>query len=197
MFAHITGTVLLIEEGRLTVEIVWSGLALDVLVSPLTVANTKENAGVNFWLYHHITEVSQSVFGFVSLEERKLFKQMLKVSGVGGKIAIALLWLWITGLIKAIETGNEKLLTTVPWVGKKLALKIIVELKSSVNATDFMDNGSWAVPLSLPGHREITESLMAMGYAEEKIKKALKELPEEMQSLQEKTVWVLKELARG
>ena len=114
MFAHISGTVLLIEEGRLTVEPHGSGLALDVLVSPLTIANAQENAKIALWLHHHITDVSQSVFGFATLEERKLFKQMLKVSGVGGKIAIALLGLGITGLLRAIETGDEKLLTSVP-----------------------------------------------------------------------------------
>jgi holliday junction DNA helicase RuvA len=87
------------------------------------------NNTLSVWIHHHRTEVSESLFGFDSFDERALFRELNKVNGVGGKTALALLGLGREELIKAIQFEDDKLLSSVPGIGKKTAQKIIVDLK--------------------------------------------------------------------
>jgi holliday junction DNA helicase RuvA len=106
-----------------------TGLGLDVLVSPSVLSHLDQKETAHLWIHHHITEVSQLLFGFSSLEERTLFRSLNKVNGIGGKTALALLGLGEETLIRAIQMEDDKLLSSVPGIGKKTAQKIIVDLK--------------------------------------------------------------------
>ena len=87
----------------------------------------------SLWIHHHRTDVSESLYGFESSEERSLFRELNRVNGVGGKTALALLGLGGEKLMQAIQLEDDKLLSSVPGIGKKTAQKIIVDLKGSIN----------------------------------------------------------------
>ncbi len=106
-----------------------TGLGLDILVSPSVLSHLDQKEIANLWIHHHITEVSQLLFGFSTLEERSLFRSLNKVNGIGGKTALALLGLGEETLVRAIQMEDDKLLSSVPGIGKKTAQKIIVDLK--------------------------------------------------------------------
>lgn len=85
------------------------------------------------WLYHAISQDDERLFGFLTLEERHLFMELIKVSGIGPKSALSILsWDQPEELIQAIETGNTKLLTKFPGVGEKTAKRIILDLQGKL-----------------------------------------------------------------
>jgi Holliday junction DNA helicase RuvA len=194
MFSYLAGTTLSIEDGRISVLVDGTGLGLEVFVSPLTLSRCRTGEKISLFLHHHITEVSQTLFGFENREEKEVFKSLLKISGVGGKTAINILGLGISPLLTAINDGNEKLLSSVPGVGKKMALKIILELKNKVNIEDL--NISDEAPRLAPAHsREITDALIGMGYDKRRVEEIVKMIPEELSTLQEKTVYCIRKLS--
>jgi Holliday junction DNA helicase RuvA len=69
---------------------------------------------LSLWIHHHKTDVSELLFGFISTDERHLFRDLNKVNGIGGKTALALLGLGKETLIQAIQMEDDKLLSSVP-----------------------------------------------------------------------------------
>ena len=92
------------------------GLAFDILVAPSVLTNFSLSPTVQLWLHHHKTDISEVLFGFSSIDERRLFRDLNKVSGIGGKTALALLGLGEETLIKAIHLEDDKLLSSVPGI---------------------------------------------------------------------------------
>ena len=103
MFAYIRGSVIHLEESRLVILPEGMGLGLEVLVDALTLSKARIGESLELHLHHHITDVSEVLFGFGSIEEKLLFRKLLKVDGVGGKTALSLLNLGKSILIRAIE----------------------------------------------------------------------------------------------
>lgn len=129
MFGYFSGTILAIDGISLTIEVRGTGLGFDVFASPILLSHASIGNTLEIWIHHHLTDVSESLFGFVDVDERSLFRDLLKVNGVGGKTALNLLGLGRENLIKAIQFEDDKILSTVPGIGKKTAQKIIVDLK--------------------------------------------------------------------
>lgn len=149
----------------------------------------------SFYIHHHITDVSEVLFGFETREEKALFRKLLKVSGVGGKTALAMLSMGTNLLIKAIDEGDEKFLSSLPGIGKKMALKIIVELKHKVSIDDITEQ-SPQVPLKKPGNVEITDSLLSMGYDRKSVERVVETIPDTLPFLQDRMVYCIKMLAK-
>lgn len=195
MFSHLSGTILTIEEGKIDLLIHNTGLGMEIFVPIRTLANVTVGWSGSFHIHHHITDVSEVLFGFETREEKLLFKKLLKVSGVGGKTAIAMLSLGIHPLIQAIEEWDEKFLSSLPGIGKKMALKIIVELKNQVSVDDITDS-TQQVRLAKSGNIEITDALIGMGYDRKAVEKVVNAIPDSLSWLQDRMVYCIKTLAR-
>ncbi len=95
-------------------------------------------ATVALWIETIVREDSMRLFGFLSMATQNLFNQLTTVSGVGPKVAMAILGtIKAQTLMTAIATGDAKTIATAPGVGKKMAEKIIVELKSRMGGATF------------------------------------------------------------
>ena len=103
MFSHLHGTILGVEDGKIDLLVANTGLGLEILVPVRTLANVSAGEERKFLIHHHITEVSEVLFGFETSEEKKIFRKLLKVSGIGGKTALPLLSLGVRPLVEAIE----------------------------------------------------------------------------------------------
>jgi Holliday junction DNA helicase RuvA len=137
-----------------------------------------------------VREDALLLYGFLTSEERDLFKLLISVSGIGPKMAQAVLsGLSATDVRRAIADGNVRTLITIPGVGRKLAERLVLELREKVQA------GLASGPDSLPGspgesslREEATLALIALGYprvtAEKSIKQALQENPGLVSSLE-------------
>lgn len=133
MFSYIAWKILHIEGVAITILVENTGLGIEVFASPNLIANALQNEKISLWIHHHITDVSETLFGFTSPQERSLFRSLIKVSGIGGKTALNMLALGEDSLLNAIQMEDDKLLSTVPGIGKKTAQKIIVDLKGSID----------------------------------------------------------------
>jgi Holliday junction DNA helicase RuvA len=98
-------------------------------------------------------------------------------------------------LIQAIDEGNEKFLSSLPGIGKKMALKIIVELKHKVSIDDITEQTPQA-PLRKSGNIEITDSLLSMGYDRKIVDRIVDSIPDTLIGLQDRMVYCIKSLAK-
>lgn len=119
---------------------------------------------VSLWIETVVREDSIRLFGFSTIASQTLFNQLTGVSGVGPKVALAIMGTIKTDtLMSAIATGDAKTIATAPGVGKKMAEKIIVELKNKIGGASFdifnQDNSSQSSALS-----DLLSALESLGY---------------------------------
>jgi holliday junction DNA helicase RuvA len=114
MYSYIRGDILHIDGITLSVLAEGTGIGFDILVSPTVLGGLLGKEKITLWIHHHITEAGQTLFGFDSISERSLFRQLLKVNGIGGKTALALLGLGEDELLRAIQFEDDTLLSSVP-----------------------------------------------------------------------------------
>ncbi len=191
MFSYIFWKVVSIDGIQITSLVDGTGLGLEIFVSPLLLANIRIGEKSEIWLHHHINDAGQTLFGFVDRDEKDLFRQLLKVNGIGGKTALNLLGLGGENLLKAIQFEDDALLSSVPGIGKKTAQKIIVDLKGSI---DFSKKAS------SPTQRNTTDmtlvsSLVQMGYDKSRVEETIASLDSSL-SLEVRTIEAIKMLAK-
>lgn len=190
------------EDGKISLLVENTGLGLELQPTPLLFGSSSLGEVIEAYLYHHVTDVSEALFAFANADEKRFFKKLLKVDGVGGKTALSLLGLGIPGLVRAIESGDEKTISTVPGIGKKTALKVIVELKGEVTGSDIISekdaNSSKKVAKkpSDPDREAISNSLCAMGYDRRMVESAIDAVSAEGLTVGERTVLTLKALSK-
>lgn len=114
MFSFLSGKILSLDAIQVSILVEGTGLGVEFYASPLLLANICMNEKAEVFIHHHINEAGQTLFGFVSMEEKKLFRELLKVNGIGGKTALNLLGLGGENLLRAIQLEDDKLLSSVP-----------------------------------------------------------------------------------
>lgn len=137
MITLVQGT--LFEKNPNAVTIICGGVGYKVFI-PLNVYTTlpELNQDLLLYTYHIIREDLQALYGFNNIEERDLFENLLTVSGIGPKIALAMIGHLQADVIRsAIEEGNATLISKVPGIGKKTAQRVIVDLKDKAKKWDF------------------------------------------------------------
>ena len=177
MFYYLKGNVAQMDAGLVVLDVGGIGFA----VNTTTWSQGQMRIGAEQKLFTHcnIREDAFDIFGFTTREELRCFQQLLSVTGVGPKAALAILSAATPrGLTMAILTGDEKTLTMAPGVGKKLAQRILLELKDkmgSVQELDFSD-GPAVVPavVSSDAGVQAAQALSALGYSQSEVSAALK-----------------------
>ncbi|MEK0430413.1 MAG: hypothetical protein RL139_217 [Gemmatimonadota bacterium] len=181
MIARVQGT--LVAHGLDRIEVLTAGgLAYEVLV-PLSVLETLPRPGGEVALHTAlvIRDDAWLLYGFASAEERRLFQRLMGTTGVGPALAMNLLST-LTGerLVRAVRQGDFATLTQVPRVGKKLAERLVLELRDKLDgAAADGPAGPGPAPAG-PGH-DATRALVALGYAtadaERAVRRALETAP--------------------
>ncbi|HEU5005235.1 MAG TPA: Holliday junction branch migration protein RuvA [Candidatus Saccharimonadales bacterium] len=128
------------------------------------------------YIYEHIRENTHDLFGFRSLETKQLFEQLLSVNGVGPKMALAILSIASSAHVRtAIAGGDTKFISQAPGVGKRVAERVVVDLKDKVGlaasegATEFLTT-------SANPNDEALQGLVALGYSVQDAAEALKKV---------------------
>ena len=131
MYAYISGTVAWIEDDAVIVRS--NGLGLRIRVLPQLMNTLAEGREVELFLHHLVREESEVLVGFTSRDQERLFATLLEVSGVGPKVALALLGTHgAETLRRALVDGDETLLSRVSGVGRRLAARIVLELRDRI-----------------------------------------------------------------
>ena len=122
----------------------------------------------------HLREDNATLYGFASAEERELFQTLIGVSGLGPKLAIAMLSAMnVERLTMAIATGSTDLLTAIPGIGKKMAQRVVLELKEKIGA------GWVTTPAAelVQENAEVVSALTSLGYSAAEATRAVATLP--------------------
>lgn len=133
------------------------------------------------YVYEHIRESAHDLYGFRNLDTKKLFEQLLSVNGVGPKMALAILSTASVGQVRqAIANGDTKFIAQAQGVGKRVAERVVVDLKDKVGLTASQDaTGFLNTPALDPGD-EALQGLVALGYSVPDAAEALKGIDEKL-----------------
>ena len=162
MFYFIRGTVAHTAPGLVVIDANGVGYALNT--SYLSASSVKTGDTATFYTYLYVREDIFDLYGFATQEELTCFKQLIAISGVGPKAAAAILGVVTPQkLALAVVTGDEKALCQAPGIGKKLAQRIILELKDKM-AKNQLESASEAegLPADLPSGGALDDALAAV-----------------------------------
>ncbi len=135
MLYYVSGPVTVLEPGLAVVDC--GGVGYGCRITAYTAAQLKLNQSARLYISESIREDAYDLFGFSTREEQRCYELLTGVNGVGPRVAMAILSAGgPQNFTLAVMTGNEKLLTAAPGVGKKLAQRIILELKDKLGGGD-------------------------------------------------------------
>ena len=191
MFYYVEGEVAYLEANLAVIDC--GGVGYACATTNHTLAHLQKGTKARLYTYLNVKEDAMDLFGFYTQSELNSFKMLIGVSGVGPKAAIAILSSATPeALAMAIVTGDEKTLTAAPGIGKKIAQRIILELKDkmakeSAGGLDFSGGkGSVAVaPVFSNKATEAAQALAVLGYSSQEIHAALKGIDVDTLSLEE------------
>ena len=175
MIGRLSGVLLEKNPPQVMLEVQGVGYELDV---PMSTFYNLPNVGERVMLYTHLSvrEDAHLLFGFGSEAERKAFRLLLKISGVGARTALSLLsGMSVADLVQAVVAQEPGRLTKIPGIGKKTAERLLLELKDKLG-TEF--GAGAAVSRAAPAASDVLNALLALGYNEREAQYALKHLPE-------------------
>ena len=176
MLYYVSGTVAILEPGLAVIDC--GGVGYGCRVTAYTAAQLKLNQNAKLYITESIREDAFDLYGFISREEQKCYELLTSVNGVGPKAALAILSAGPQNFTLAVMTGDEKLLTAAQGVGKKLAQRIILELKDKVGGSSMeLDFSGPAVsaPAAQGSNAALASAaLQELGYSPSEIAAALK-----------------------
>ena len=193
MIASLKGKIELLGADWAVLNV--NGVGYKVFLSTATLSQVQNVAEVKLFTYLQVREDALTLYGFTTFEEQGIFETMLGVSGIGPKLALALLSAFKADeLATVIATGNADMLCTVSGIGKKTAARIILELKDKIAR-------SWAVsPMAAMGttDADVLSALNALGYTSAEAARAVVSLPKDtVLSLEDKIRLALAGLGKG
>ena len=178
MLYYVSGPVAVLEPSLAVIDC--GGVGYGCRVTAYTAAQLKLNQTARLYITESIREDAFDLYGFISKEEQHCFQLLTTVTGVGPKAAMAIL---SSGgpqnFTLAVMTGDEKMLTAAQGVGKKLAQRIILELKDKVGGSnvelDFSGGAAMSAPIQNGNNAALaTAALQELGYSPAEISAALK-----------------------
>jgi Holliday junction DNA helicase RuvA len=151
---------------------------------------------IDLYIYHNITENTQSLYGFLYKQDKLLFIEFTKVSWVWWRSALNLLDLWSLNIFDALKREDISFFSQAKWIWKKMAEKVILELKDK----DFIKLNLWNIESKIDNFvvrdidKQIKSSLVNMWYDSNKIDEILRELPTEIEEMWDILQYVIKNI---
>ena len=167
MIGHLKGKIISKSPPEVLLEV--QGIGYEVLC-PMSTIYELDNLSDDVLLFTHLSikEDAHTLFGFITNDEKNVFRELIRVNGVGPKVALAILSnLSVHSLVECISTEDADLLAKTPGIGKKTALKLIVELQdrlSKLNLVGSIANSSEIKQNSNPNSKQAIEALQSLGF---------------------------------
>ena len=178
MFSYLNGTIAEMGQNSIVVDV--GGVGFFCTVSLNTLAKLKVGSVSKIYTHLNVREDAMDLFGFYDKDELECFRLLTSISGVGPKVAVSILSaVTPSSLALAVSTDDDKPILAASGVGKKLAGRIILELKdkiakSSIELSGFASAAVASKPAASAVDAEAYEALIALGYNREEISMALK-----------------------
>ena len=176
MLYYVSGPVTVLEPGLAVIDC--HGVGYGCRVTAYTAGQLKLNQNARLYITESVREDAFDLYGFISKEEQHCYELLTSVNGVGPKAAMSILAAGPQNFTLAVMTGNDKMLTAAQGVGKKIAQRIILELKDKIGGSsaelDF-STGPAAVPVQTGNAAALAHAaLQELGYTPAEISAALK-----------------------
>jgi Holliday junction DNA helicase RuvA len=172
MIGRIVGTLVARHPPQILVQVHGVGYEIDV---PMSTFYNLPPTGTEVTLHTHLVvrEDAHQLYGFATEQERQVFRQLIRISGVGARTALAVLsGLSVTELQRSVAEQDGGRLTKIPGIGKKTAERLLLELRDKLDVPV-------AIPTSAAGERssDIGNALLALGYNDREVTWATRQLP--------------------
>ena len=202
MFYYVSGTVAHIEPYLAVIDC--GGVGYACRTTTYTLSQIKKGDKAKLFTFLNVREDAMELYGFFSSEELKLFQQLISVSGVGPKAALAILSTNNpANLALSLLTGDDRALTAAAGVGKKIAQRVILELKDKLAKGQTITSGGETVTgpavTIIPQNKasEAAAALAVLGYSQAEINVALKGIDLESLTLEQIIRSALKNMMKG
>lgn len=199
MFYYLNGKIAILDENLAVIDC--GGIGYGCRVTNYTLSQLHVGDMVRLYTHCDIREDAFDIYGFFSREEQRCFELLLRVTGVGPKAAVAILSVMTPEQFTlAVMTGDDKSITMAQGVGKKIAQRIVLELKdkigSGIASVDFSSSGS---PLPVQNNKVslATAALAELGYGQSEIAAALKGVDAESMTTEEIVRRALRSMVMG
>ncbi len=201
MFNYINGMVSEILPNIAVLDC--GGVGFEINTTAYTLSQIKAGEKAKLYIFTYIKEDVFSLFGFATRSEKRCFEMLIGVSGVGPRAALSILSsMSPENLMMNIIAGNDKVLTTAPGVGKKLAGRIILELKDKMaketGEISFRDMSEFTPALGTDNSKmsDAVAALAVLGYGTAEINSALKHIDIDAMSLEQIIKAALKQMMK-
>ena len=167
MIGHLKGKIISKSPPEVLLEV--QGIGYEVLC-PMSTIYELDNLYDDVLLFTHLSikEDAHTLFGFITKDEKNVFRELIRVNGVGPKVALAILSnLSVHSLVECISTEDADLLAKTPGIGKKTALKLIVELQDRLSKLDLVGSLANSIEIkqnSNPNSKQAIEALQSLGF---------------------------------
>ena len=201
MFHYLSGVVAELYPNLAVIDC--GGVGFEVNTSSYTLSQLKAGEKAKLYTYVHIREDAFEIYGFSGKSEKRCFEMLLGVSGVGPKAALSILSVNTPeSLIMSIVSGNERAITAAAGVGKKIAQRVILELKDKMaketESVSFSDAAAFT-PAAVSDRSKLGDAsaaLAVLGYSAPEINAALKAVDTENLTLEEIIKAALKQMMK-
>ncbi|MBD3282329.1 MAG: Holliday junction branch migration protein RuvA [Candidatus Portnoybacteria bacterium] len=168
-----------------------NGVGYKIFITLSTFKNLpKKGEEVKLYTHLYVRENILDLYGFLKQEELEFFEKLVSISGIGPKGALGVLSVAsVKSLKKAISSGESEILTKVSGIGKKMAAKIVLELKTKIEGDFTEETASF--------DNEAIDALVALGYKANEAREALSKIPEDTEDIGDKVRQALKLLGKN
>lgn len=194
MISYLEGTIKFINQKNICV-LTSSGVGYEVQIDKNQIENFTLDQNISLHIYTQVREDAFELYGFVSRSEKIMFEQLTSISGIGPKSALQILTLsGAQVLYEQVIKNNVGYLTQISGIGKKIAEKIVLELKDKLpkiafefNAVDAENNNA-----NMSENMDVFEALKSMGYTPKEAKDAVANITDNTMTLEQKIKFALK-----
>ncbi len=192
MISRLTGTIAYIDPKYIVLDV--SGVGYKVATTSDILSKLgKDEEKVTLWTFLAVRENALDLYGFLTLAELNFFELLITISGIGPKTALGILNAASVHAIEtAVQTGDTSHLTKVSGIGKKVAEKIVMELKDKIDKVAHTPESKSA----MKNDADALEALKSLGYTQNEARDVLKELPKTITKTSDKVREALKVLGK-
>ncbi|MEI7621785.1 MAG: Holliday junction branch migration protein RuvA [Candidatus Moraniibacteriota bacterium] len=189
MIAKLKGTIDFLRESYAVVDV--NGVGYKVFLTAHTMGMIAGKASVELYVHTYVREDTLALYGFVDFEELEMFELLISISGIGPKAALGILSIADPKTVRtAVLNDDPSILTRVSGVGKKIAQRVILELKNKISDVSVHERAQ------VVSDSDALEALVTMGYSVTQARETLKEISPQIKDVGERVKLALKSLGK-
>lgn len=194
MITYLKGKIKYKNKGYMVLDV--RDVGYRVFVLPQILEKAKIDSEIELYTYQYVSDDKVELYGFNKISELEFFEQLIQISGIGPKSGLSVMnQASVEDIKRAIIHGDSSVLTRVSGIGKKTAERIILELKNKIDISD-KENKEFLQESGIQEDADALDGLVSLGYSLREAREAIKHVPKEAKTVEEKVKASLKILGK-